>query len=101
MAQRSQDRRQQLPGADLVAEGMADLEAGRESEAALAVAAAAPRLRSAGLAVPPGGPEQPSHRLYSLLAKTSGNDAHGRYNAILRRLASYARALEGAGPSPP
>lgn len=86
----------ELPGADLVAAGIADLREERETEAALAVATAAARLRAAGLEVPGWGPARPSHRLYSLLAKTRGDDAHGRYNALLRRVASFARALEGA-----
>jgi hypothetical protein len=45
------------------------------------VALAAPRLRSAGLQVPEGGGEDPSHRLYELLVERGGGDAHGRYNA--------------------
>lgn len=95
MAERALDLK--LPGADLVQAGLVDLDQGRESEAALAVAMAAPRLRAAGVEVPAGGPPRPSHRLYELLSESDGDDAHGRYNAIVRRIASYARALEGIG----
>lgn len=84
-----------LPGSDTVERGIADLARGRESEEALAVATAAERLRAAGVAVPEAGIERPSHRLYAVLAQACGDDAHGRYNAVLRRVSSYARALEG------
>lgn len=87
-----------LPGHDLVSDGLADLAAGRETEAALLVAMAAPRLRALGLDVPPGGGEQPSHRLYELLAATDSN-AHSRYNALVGRLVSFAHAAEHAAPA--
>jgi hypothetical protein len=55
-----------LPGHELVSEGegIKDLAAGRESEAALLVAMASPRLRVLGFDVPASGGERPSHRLY-------------------------------------
>lgn len=37
-----------------------------------------------------------AHRLYDLLASTDPNDAHGRYDALLRRIVSFARAAEHA-----
>jgi hypothetical protein len=61
-----------LPGHEIVSEGLLDLGAGRETESALLVAMAAPRLRSLGFDVPPGGGEQPSHRLYELLLRRTG-----------------------------
>jgi hypothetical protein len=84
-----------LPGHDLVAEGLADLAAGRESESALLVAMAAPRLRALGYEVPGGGGERPSHRLYELLSD-KGLGAHSRYNALVARMVSFARAAENA-----
>jgi len=84
-----------LPGHDLVSAGLTDLGAGRETEAALLVAMAAPRLRALGYDVPSGGGRRPSHRLYELLSET-GAGAHGRYNALVRRMASFARAAEHA-----
>jgi hypothetical protein len=84
-----------LPGHELVRVGLADLAAGRETEAALVVAMAAPRLRALGIDVPAGGGSSPSHRLYALLAQ-SGAGAHSRYNALVGRIASYARAAEHA-----
>jgi hypothetical protein len=84
------------PGADLVAAGLEDLAAGRETIAALLVCMAATRLRSVGLDVPPCAVARPAHRLYDLLAAEDPRTAHGRFNALVRRLASFARAAEHA-----
>ena len=83
-----------LPGAELVRAGLDDLAAGRETEASLVVSMAAPRLRALGLDVPDGGAE-PSYRLYALLAGRDGG-AHSRYNALVGRAVSFARAAEHA-----
>lgn len=89
------DVRADLPGHELVSEGLEDLAAGRESESALLLAMAAPRLRALGVDVPAGGGEQPSHRLYELLAETD-EGPHSRYNALVARVVSFARAAEHA-----
>lgn len=81
-----------LPGADLVAQGLADLASGAESAAALLVTIGAPRLRALGVAVP-SGPANPEHRLYAQLAVEWGDAAHSQYNALIRRLVSFERAL--------
>jgi hypothetical protein len=86
-----------LPGAELVSAGLTDLREGRESEAALVVSLAAPRLRRLGIEVPELSAQRPSHRLYDLLAAEDERTAHGRYNALVRRIASFARAAEHAG----
>jgi hypothetical protein len=82
-----------LPGADWIRSGLADLAQGRETEAALLVSIGAGRLRDGGLDVPPGLPD-PEHRLYRLLSEKHGDDAHSQYNALIRRLVSFERALE-------
>ena len=81
-----------VPGADLVNRGIADLEAGRHSVEALLVSIGAPRLRLCGIAVdnPIAAPE---HELYRLLSETGSDSAHGRYNALIRRLVSFERAV--------
>ena len=88
----------ELPGSELVNEGVADLHAGRVSEASLLVLIAAPRLRALDIEIPnepeDPGPESPEHRLYSLLSDRQGTAAHSRYNALLARIASFARAAE-------
>jgi hypothetical protein len=84
-----------LPGHELVNAGLLDLAAGRESEAALVVAMAAPRLRALGLEVPAGGGEHPAYRLYEMLSKHDGG-GHSRYNALVGRMVSFARAAEHA-----
>jgi hypothetical protein len=84
-----------LPGAEIVLPGLADLAAGRESVNASAVQAAAPRLRRAGLDAPSSEGEMPAaHRLYGQLSEELGDAAHSRYNAILARVASFAGAAE-------
>jgi hypothetical protein len=85
-----------LPGADLVARGVEDLEAGVLSEEALLVTAAAPRLRAAGVEVPMADVDAPLHRLYELLAASEAAGAHSRYNALVGRMVSFARAAERA-----
>src|SRR5574341_1092269 len=57
-----------LPGGDLIEKGLADLREGRETIEALLVAIGAPRLRRIGLDLPEDLPNDPEHRLYSLLA---------------------------------
>lgn len=82
-----------LPGGDLIAAGLRDLDANRESVAALLVSIGAPRLRGLGFHVPIvlDGPE---HRLYATLARENPASAHSRYNALVRRLVSFERAAE-------
>jgi hypothetical protein len=84
-----------LPGHELISEGLLDLADGRESESGLLVAMAAPRLRALGFDVPEGGGERPSHRLYELLSEAD-QGAHSRYNALVARVVSFARAAEHA-----
>lgn len=86
-----------LPGGDFAREGLDDLAAGRASEYALLVLLARPRLIALGLLVPE--PSQPipglvSHALYDYLIDRYGPDAYSRYNSLLRRMASFVRALE-------
>jgi len=85
--------REDLPGADLVEAGLRDLGAGRQSAAALLVASFSSRLRRLGLAVPDSGIADPEVRLYRLLERTTPN-AHHHYNALRRRLVSFAEARE-------
>lgn len=88
-----------LPGEELLQAGLTDLRDGRESEAALLVQIAAPRLRALGYEVPVPSDgvgrqnaESPEHRLYALLVDERGAGAYSRYNALLARIASFARA---------
>lgn len=89
-----------LPGGDLVAKGLRDLAAGVESEEALLTAIGAARLRGAGIDVPPDADAIafPEHRLYAALEARHEGAAHGRYNALIRRLVSFERAAEHAAP---
>ena len=82
-----------FPGGDLIEEGLADLARGIESIPALLVAIGAPRLRRIGLPVPEETFPSPEHRLYEKLAIDDPDSAHSRYNALVRRLVSFERAL--------
>ncbi len=85
-----------LPGEELVRQGMADLRAGRLTELSLLVLIAAPRLRRLGLEIPERASLQPfEHQLYSRLEERLGPAAHSSYNSLVRRIVSYARALDG------
>ncbi len=81
-----------LPGAELVTAGLRDLERGVVSVPALLVSIGAPRLRELGVAVP-RVEANPEHRLYALLLEDGAAAAHGRYNALVRRLVSFERAF--------
>jgi hypothetical protein len=86
-----------LPGSDLVSEGRADLKRGVLSESALLVLIAEPRLKSLGIQLDPGNltiPGQVEHVLYTLIEKRLGPGAHSFYNSLIRRIVSFAHALE-------
>jgi hypothetical protein len=85
----------ELPGADLVEQGIRDLATGRETVEALLVSIGANRLAAVGVELPATLPD-PELRLYELLASEDQDSAHGRYNALIRRLVSYERAAECA-----
>ena len=80
------------PGYDIVRDGLTDIANGRESVNSLLVAIAAPKLRFLGIEVPPQqkGAEE---RLFDLLELEHGDAAHGRYNAWIRRMVSFSRAV--------
>ena len=86
-----------IPGADLVDTGLADLAAGRESIEALLVLQASGRLRLLGYDVPEPAVASPEARMYELIVMQVGSRrAHGRYNALRRRLSSFIRAAPRA-----
>ena len=84
------------PGEELIRRGLDDLGAQRLTVEALLVAIGSPRLRRLGVEVPAWTVSDPEHRLYELLAHDDLDSAHSRYNAIIRRLVSFERALECA-----
>ena len=85
-----------LPGNDLITAGIRDLQDRRETIAALLVSIGAPKLRSLGMDIPdiPSAfASPPEHRLYDMLATDNPDSAHSRYNALIRKLVSFERAL--------
>ena len=81
----------QLPGGNLIEQGLSDLAQGLETEAALLVLIGAPRLRRLGFSIPRRA-NDPEHRLYQMLAAVDSDSAHSRYNSLIRRLVSFERA---------
>jgi hypothetical protein len=80
-----------LPGADVVDQGLHDLEQGVETVESLLVSIASPRLRALGLRIPESFPDA-ELRLYQLLAERQGAAAHATFNALIRRGSSASSA---------
>ncbi|HEV7670874.1 MAG TPA: hypothetical protein VGS22_20320 [Thermoanaerobaculia bacterium] len=76
--------------------GLADWKEGVESVPSLLVQIGAPRLRQLGFDIPPSAVPAPELRLYELLAVEHGDGAHSQYNALIRRLVSFERAVATA-----
>lgn len=85
-----------LPGGELIEEGIDDLTAGVESSEALLVAIGKPRLTRLGIPIPNHSFTSPELRLYANLSRPDPDQAHSRYNALIRRLVSFERAAECA-----
>jgi hypothetical protein len=86
-----------LPGADLIQQGLADLRGERVTEHSLLVLVGEPRLRALDVSFPEFRlvfTEPVEHTLYGLLETQYGQDAYSRYNSLLRRMNSFAHALE-------
>lgn len=84
---------ERFPGGALVRQGLEDLAAGRETEASLLVLVGSPRLHRLGLRIPAES-KGAEHRLYGLLSRSDPDRAHSRYNALIRVLVSFERAVE-------
>ena len=85
-----------LPAAERIERGLVELAAGTESVDALLVAIGAPRLERAGLDVPARARDfrEAELRLYALLGRQGSRDPYSEYNALVRELVSFERALE-------
>ena len=86
----------QFPGGELIRRGVEDLAESRESAEALLVLIGAPRLRRLGFVIPEVKGIPPEHRLYDLLRRSDPDAAHSQYNALIRRLVRFERAVECA-----
>jgi hypothetical protein len=90
-----------LPGGEILAAGLQDLDAGIRSVEALLVLVAAPRLARCGIRI--SGPDSanssaalPEHDLFRLLSAEHGPEAYRYYRSLMRRLVSLEQALERA-----
>ena len=84
-----------LPFADSIRKGLADLAAGRETVESLLILIGEPRLQLLDVPFVARGDIDADRRLYSLLCKSCGEEAHSQYNSLIRELVSFERALEG------
>jgi hypothetical protein len=86
----------ELPGADLIRRGVADVRAARRTVESLLVTIAAPRLRALGVLArgEATGVKDAELALYELLGDQEIPDPYSRYNALKRELSSFVRALE-------
>ena len=84
-----------LPAAEMIRGGLADLAGRRESVASYLVQIGSLNMRRCGIEVLVSDEDalEADHRLYALLSREHGNDAHRRYNTLLRELVSFERAL--------
>lgn len=85
-----------LPGAELIHAGLVALAAGEQTEEALLIEIAAPRLAQGGLEFPPFPTPvlDAEIRLYRKLGERHGAAAYSQYNALLRRLGRFCHALD-------
>lgn len=83
----------QLPGGELVEDGLRDLQSGTVSDASLLLLVAAPRLEWLGVRVRPLPVPDPETALYRRLDERYGDGAHDQYNSLVRRIVSFADAL--------
>lgn len=83
-----------LPGYELIVDRIDDLRNQRETVAALLLAIGAPKLLKLGIELPDELPANPEHRLYDLLSAIHSDSAHSKYNALIRRLVSFERAVQ-------
>jgi hypothetical protein len=84
-----------LPGEDLVTQGLADLAQSQISDCSLLVLVASPRLERLGIKIPRNNVPRPyEHQLYARIEERLGAAAHSHYNSLIRRIVSYAHALE-------
>lgn len=84
-----------LPGEALVRQGLVDFESGQDTIPAFLVGMARTRLRRAGVLAVSVDRNMPEAELglYRLLRR-QGGDAYSRFNALVRELVSFERALD-------
>jgi hypothetical protein len=83
-----------LPGGQRVVEGLNDYREHRHTPASCLVRMARPRLARIGLIdALPGHDTEAELDLYQLLSH-EGNQAHSRYNALIREIVSFEHALD-------
>jgi hypothetical protein len=85
-----------LPGGDILENGLRSLSQGRVDENSLLVTIGAWRLGRCGIKIQPLATDArfPEDAFYRLLVSKHGRDAYRIYNSLMRRLVSLERAME-------
>jgi hypothetical protein len=85
-----------FPGAEIITKGLSDLNSGTESEEWFLLQIGVHRLNNLGFSIPAlnRNGQYPEDQLYNLLSCKHGNEAHSKYNSLIRRLISFERTAE-------
>ncbi len=83
-----------LPGEDLIEKGLRDLAQNKVTIESLLIAIGHPRLKQTLKNIPSSSIANPEHRLYDMLNEIDSDSAHSKYNALIRKLVSFERALD-------
>lgn len=84
-----------LPGAELVEQGLKDLDNEKLTVESLLLLEAAPALKRLGFDIKAIKIDCPyKHKLYALLEEREADNAYSLYNSFMRRISSFIHALE-------
>jgi hypothetical protein len=83
-----------LPGEPAIRKGLQDFASGKKTLESLLIQIGASRLRSSGIPIEGKVDPDADYRLYELLESSHGDGAFSQYNAWIRQLVSFERALE-------
>jgi hypothetical protein len=87
---------ERYPGGELIRQGILDIQAGQLTPCACLIKIGFPVISKAGLISPETkftSNEEGELTLYRLLREEAG-DAYSRYNALIRQLVSFERAIQ-------
>jgi len=81
-----------LPGYEIIAPGYEDLKQNRETVGALLLSMSRPNLERMGIFLP-AVIQEPDVKLYRFLQKEHDDNAHSRYNSLIRLLISFEKTI--------
>lgn len=81
-----------LPGAEIIEKGLADLAKGLVTIESCLVSMAPNLLEEVGINFPDRPIDEPELTMFRLIESRSGDAAHSQYNALRRRLVSFVKS---------